>query len=619
VLFDQKLRQLWDRFEKLQLSALPAEKLRQAYVAVANRNFATLRGKAAEKLSTFAGKSAVYMEELLSMNVSGTPSGREYGLDDLLEASIDGLNMPLRKSYQTLARKSGPLELSDFGRAIALGQLQWFVATVWEDCLWCDWEMGARDDHIVAFPRNEEQARARAVGYARMNVLASTMTTHAFNLWRRMPDAIRQEINSYRRGVQANGTGRRMELRAVPAETNPEIPLRSFVLRTIATEIYFQDIFASPLPKLNGITVGTLLSAWEVLHALGETLATKMPHDSGISSVVDLWQFAPRIPKAKLYRLLVAALNVRPEVSRRIVDFLTFSASQQEEIWARPLVELDGEMVTPVIACLTDPNPIRMVEKWMKLGGLDLQMRGDAFEDHAREHLAEALRTSPNLKGGVCPHRYKLKRGNEDPGDVDLIIWFGNTVLVGEAKCTLFPARASEFHNYFATLERAGQQILRKAAAFTLQTEDFWHRIAHLSPPVETRIVPFVLTNVPFGVGMAFSGAPAVDLLILERFLGDGFLERFVMFEPDGKHTAGETLKFYETAAEAEQTIEQYLLNPPQLEHFRTGVRAVTNVVPAVGPPDVGWILIDFDVEMQREKLDSFRTARIEDADVSRG
>ena len=530
VFFEQKLRQLWERFDKLQLSQLAPETLRQAYVAVANRDFATLRGKSESKLAEFAQHEFSFVEEIISMKVGGSLTGREYAVDDLLGAAVDGLNMPLRKSYVARGGTTRKFNLTDLGRAIALGQLHWLVASIWEDCVWSDLEMGAHDDRIVAFPRNNEQARTRAIGHARTTVLAAVMTQHAFNLWRRMPDAMRRDINSARRNVQVKGTGRRMELRAVPAETDPQVPLRSFVLRTIASELYFRDIFASPLPKLNGITVGLLLSAWEVLHSLGEALSVGMPRESEVTELADLWQFAPRIPRTKLYRLLAEALDVKREIARGIIDFLTFSASQQEEIWARPFIQLDEEMVTPVLVCLTDPNPLRSLERWIKLGGFDLQQRGDAFEDHAREHVAQTLRDSQHLQGGVCPHRYKLKRGADDPGDIDLIIWFGSTILLGEAKCTLFPARASEFHNYFATLERAGRQISRKAAALKIQTDDFWREVAKTPPPAETRIVPFVLTNLSFGVGMRFSGVPAVDLLILERFLGDGFLERFRCF-----------------------------------------------------------------------------------------
>ena len=614
VLFDQKLHQLWARFERLQLRHLPPHTLRQAYVAVANRNSATLSGKADVKLAALGQQPSVYMEEIVSMKVAGSLIGGEHAVDDLLGVTVDGLHMPLRKTYDTDGRKTAKFELRDLGQAIALGQLHWSVAAVWEDCVWSDWELGSHNDRIIAFPRNKDQADARAVGHARMSVLASVMTTHAFNLWRRMPDAIRREISAARRGVQVHGSGRRMELRPIPVEPDPQVPLRSFVLRTIASEIYFQDIFAGPLPRLSGVSVGLLFSAWEVLHSLGEAVAAKMPRSGGISSLADLWQFAPRIPRAKLYRLLVEALGVRLEVARRIIDFLTFSASQQEEIWARPLIALDEEMVTPVVACLTDPNPLRMVEKWMKLGGVDLQQRGDAFEEHAREHLAVALSESSMLKGGVCRHRYNLERRESDPGDIDLIIWFGSTVLVGEAKCTLYPARASEFHNYFRTLEGAARQASRKAAGFKTQANEFWQRIAKVPPPEETRVVPFVLTNLSFGVGMSFSDVPVVDLLILERFLGDGFLERFVQFEPSGKHKAGQTLKFYNSAQEAEDVVTRYLMDPPQLEHFRAGVRRVANLVPAVGAQDVGWAVVDYDVKMEHDQLDAFRRGAIEDA-----
>jgi hypothetical protein len=373
--------------------------------------------------------------------------------------------------------------------------------------------------------------------------------------------------------------------------------------------MYFQGLFECPLPNVQGITLGVLVSAWEVLYSLGQALLAQMPTASTIRDVRDLWQFAPRIPRAQLCALLVDAVGIHPTIARALIDFLTFSESQSDEVWARPLVQLDNETVTPVLTCLIQPNPLRMVEKWMKFGGLELQGRGEKFEQHAREQLTETLAESRLLKdAGICPHRYRFKGLADNPGDIDLLIWFGDTVLVGEAKCSLFPARASEFHNYFATLERAANQVRRKASAFDSQADRFWRDVAKRSAPEKTNVVPFILTNLCVGVGLKFADVPVTDILILERFLGDGFLKRFVIFDPNKMcYTGGEKLELYNTSQEAEKIIAAYLSDPPQLQHFRDAVTPVKTVVPAIDEKDSHWVLVDYDVDIEAERLEKFR------------
>lgn len=610
ALFDRKLKFIWEKFGSLQLQKHSGEKLRQAYVGLANRDFATLKGHIQRQQDEFAKREVRYLEELLSSKSVKALNGFDYSADDLATSGVDGLHMPLRKTFEERKDSSAKLHLDQVALAVALGQLHSFVTTVWEDCVWCDWEFASHNEQMIVVPANPERARARAVGNARSVALASLMTQHGFNIWRHMSDSERAAIAYSRPAVRVTGSGKRMKLRPLPSEIDPHAPLQSFVLRIIASELYFRGLFESQLPNLPGVTVGLLLSSWEIFYSLGETLASELPRESTITNVADLWQFSPRIPRGQLAHLLCDVLRINFDLANRIVDFLTFSRVHPDELWARPFVELDRTMVVPVFTSLLNPNPLRMVEKWMKYGGLKLQERGGAFEAEARQELADAVKKSRLLKnGGVCSHAYRVKGHGENPGDIDLIIWFGNTILLGEAKCQLFPAKASEFFNYFSDLEKAGAQILRKAAAFQNVVEEFWVRVAKRKAPSDTKIVPFILTNLPLGVGLRFGGVPATDALILERFVGEGFLERFVTFDATAGHSAGEKLEFYQTIEEAEARIADYLANPPQLIHFRDAVKPILNPLPRIEEKDIAWGIMDYSVEMVGERLNTFRSA----------
>jgi hypothetical protein len=435
------------------------------------------------------------------------------------------------------------------------------------------------------------------------------MNQWGIHIWERMSDTDKRAISGTRRDVRISGIGRKLRIRLTSARPHPHLPAASFAMRVIASELYFRELFNMELPSVPGVTPSLLLSAWELLYGVAAALAERMPSASEIKEVRDLWQFAPVLPVRLLRDTLTEGLGISSEMSRSIIEFLTFSAEQSEELWARPFVKLDEENVTPVLTCLVTPNPLRMVEKWMRYGKLELQSKGGAFERHAREHLANGLQTSRLLhNAGVCPHAYALPlRGDDNPGDIDLVIWFGNTVLLGEAKCNLFPANAREFHNYFENLETAGGQIVRKAAAFRLDSGRFWREIAKREPPVQTQVVPLILTNLPLGVGLKFSGVPVTDILILNRFLDEGSLLRFVKFERHAAPTGDEETFFYQSAEEAEEVIAKYLAEPPQLEHFNAGVSPIHNVLPRVDETDDAWLILDYDVQLAGAELDARR------------
>ena len=607
VLFDKKLKCVWDRFNNLALNQYSGAHLRRAYVALANRDFATLRGKMESKMQEFAAQTMPCVEEMLSTKLSGALNGCDYPIDDLIASGVDGLHMPIRKSFEAVGRDS-KLDLEDLRQATLLSQVQWFVTTVWEDCVWSGFRVGIHEGVIVSIPEDAERARARAVGYARYVAHFSEMTQHSINVWRKMPSELQAWTNRHRRTVRVNGSGSRIKFDLDVAEIDPHAPIQSFTLRIVASELYFEELFQSELPNLKGVTPDLLLSAWELLYSLSKALTSGMPNESSVNEPRDLFQFAPAIPRTKLCELLAKGLEIPFHLAKDIIEFLTFSERHSDELWARPFVELDSSTLVPVLTCLLGPNPLRLIKKWMKYGGLNLQERGEAFETHVRNQVKETLKTSRLIKSaGVCEHRYKLKVEGNNPGDIDLIVWFGNTILIGEVKCNLFPTKASEFHNYFEDQKKAGQQITRKAVAFRTQTERFWRNIAKCEPPNETKVVPFILSNLPLGVGLKFSDVPVTDLLILERFFGDGFLERFVVFDPKLGHQGGQKLEFYATAAEAESVIEAYLSDPPQLHHFTQGLALVQNVLPNVDKNDEPWAVFDYEVQFDRSKLDSLR------------
>jgi hypothetical protein len=158
------------------------------------------------------------------------------------------------------------------------------------------------------------------------------------------------------------------------------------------------------------------------------------------------------------------------------------------------------------------------------------------------------------------------------------------------------------------TLEKAGDQIKRKANVFASQTDRFWADTARKTAPDQTQIIPFVLTNLCVGVGLDAAGVPVTDIYVLERFLSEGGVDQFVTLDPETKDfTVGQKLEFYQTAQDAEKVLKEYLTDPPQLRHFRAGLKQVSNIIPSFDEKDVPWFVVDYDVQLDRNTMDRFR------------
>jgi hypothetical protein len=220
---------------------------------------------------------------------------------------------------------------------------------------------------------------------------------------------------------------------------------------------------------------------------------------------------------------------------------------------------LDGKKLTFVVAALRFPNVLRSIEEWLRLGGLDLGARGVLFEDYLRKTVADHSRIP-----GVYIHPEPIVT-TDAVGDIDLWIEFGATVILGEAKCSLFPASPVENNRYRETLAGAASQAAAKAAFVRSNRSQIFARIGRAIPHEGLRILPVVVSNLTLLSGLNFFDVPVVDALILGKFFTDGCLEQKVNVRSGESNRVGSRVVFYEKPDLAESAIAEYLLRPPQV------------------------------------------------------
>ncbi len=142
-------------------------------------------------------------------------------------------------------------------------------------------------------------------------------------------------------------------------------------------------------------------------------------------------------------------------------------------------------------------------------------------------------------------------------------------ILVCEIKCTTFPVEAPQIYNYYSYLDEIGSSQANRSARYVRNNLLLFLNkmgLSNLSSD-SVKILPVVISNLPLATGLNFNGVPVVDLRILEQFINSGKYTKFSYLMSEDL-CPGEEIKFYSSEDEAEDRIEEYLNNPPQVKVY---------------------------------------------------
>lgn len=227
----------------------------------------------------------------------------------------------------------------------------------------------------------------------------------------------------------------------------------------------------------------------------------------------------------------------------------------------------------------------------MNVGGLDMDRRGEAFETHVREILGRSNRLA---SFELVPRSITLEANGVEE-EIDLIVRVGKTILIGEVKCSIHPTEPMEVHNYFhSRLYPGADQAFRKAEFVKENFGAFLSKVGFEEiDEGNHRVVPVVVTNLSLGVGHSFNGVPVVDLFVLQKYIGDGVVEHNIYLDEHGNSIAQSRERLYTSEEEAERAIESYLKDPPQLRHYKSGLRLSPMPIQSVSSEDKPAYFID--------------------------
>lgn len=597
--FDQ-LTKIREKLNDVSLDFLPKKTAIRLFCGDMNRTLNVIYKKSPPTLNN----KTVIAEQLIQAKVSGNIFGIDYYPDQLLTSELDGARFPLiyilsRKEKTSNTKCKNDIEvLRRMKIMMLLGQYYSALEDIWTDCLWNGLRIDQKDDIDILYRIDDTLEKIRAVSGFREQELVLQAIQLTFSMWKlSLNDKIKREL-AQRYIVNVSGSGKKRKYKLQIEPYDADYPPKSLIFRLLAQEAYFDDLVKLEMPNFSNITLEYLLTSWEIIFSLSESLMKKLPKKDDIYNIKKLIQFAPAIKKRDLIGLLSTGLDVNYGLAAKILDLLTFKPKPKCEIWTRPLIELDSKSLLPVFAGVLSCNLLRTVEHWLKYSGIDFSAKGELFEKAVQASLKRSLKNSAVIKDYyVYPKSISFSCGNRTE-ELDIVVTIGNRILLGEAKCIVFPTEPLDYYNYFLTLKHGVKQIKRKA---DFVIENIGVFIKDILNAKETHfdsidVIPFVVINRSLGVGFTLEDVPIVDQLILNRYLRDGKWEKYVYFDNGGNKTVGETVRFYSTEKEAGENIRDYIENPPQIDLFKKFITVTKEPLPLMDKSSRKAIFLKYEI-----------------------
>ncbi len=495
-----------------------------------------------------------------------------YGSSVLIEEAVTAARYPIgaamNKSRNNSTNPTNNLNTNEIYKKIIhninIGVAYDLFEVLWSKCLWHSWYVDNRPDFDILTPVNLRDESIYAANHFRRENIFSSQTLNVIKIWKSLSLSTKKSLlNEYSVSkVVTNELGLELLLEKI-LENFQEPPLE-FFMQVASEEIYFNELLVEPLPNLLKVRIRDLLKIWSLFSQIPSFVRPEKNIKEEDLTFEELFHYSPVFSKPKLLQVICKAFNLTDKQAAEVLKLFTFSGKSCEDLWLKPFIPINEKQYTIMFAPLTCTSRLRCIEQWMVDGGLSLDKRGKAFENFVISSLQSKNRLA-NLKIVPKSFIFTVDKAKEE---LDLVCCLGNTLLIGEAKCSVFPSTSLELYQYQSTLQGAAKQVNRKVGFIKKHLAEFVKQLNFLDVnPESLKVLPVIITNITIGSGLNFDEVPVVDTLILNRFFCEGSLDKFV-FAQSGLNKVGERISFYFSEKEAEDSLGDYLALPPQVEIF---------------------------------------------------
>ncbi len=281
-----------------------------------------------------------------------------------------------------------------------------------------------------------------------------------------------------------------------------------------------------------------------------------------------------RFSRGELNSILMATLNFCSDKANFILNLFTCNSSNAKQlfnkgVWSHPLIQCTDEEYLIVGSVLAVGCAIRRVESWLEQGGLtnqrDFRAKGLVFEDHVRRIISSNLEKNNILRDTHCLDD-AITIGNEE---IDMLFRVGNTIFVCEIKCLLTPHDQHQRYNYYKKLIAASKQVSRKIIAVKNNIDKILKILNTTNENIT--VIPIVILNQGFGVGILQNGAYVTDLNYLSILTSGG------SYNAGSANLKGKPFTeyriLYKTNLEFESNIGNLLTNVESLSRYNGNLK----------------------------------------------
>lgn len=589
--------------------------------ALVNYNFCIVAKKSRNAMEEFVVKkkgenpSVIPMSHDIAAVKMKILNGVEYAPDELIQSMVDGVGIPLKvildkNPAMTGNPEFGKVEWEDVLYDFNLGILYSHVEDLWDDCLWNGYVAIEGDGLIRFLPKRSSEQIANVVGRARYNSLGREFALHSINLMRGEVGYGYFDAGKSMAVKSIAKEGRRQIIRLQVVDAGSAEERWLFILRLYASEPYYAGLINEPQPMLLGATLNHVLLAWTLLSKSSSLLRSdvenmKLSEDALLEK--SLPYYAPVLYEDALRRMFSDGCGISFSQSQKLTEFFVFRGKTDQELWAQPLIPSGGSTYIPIFAATTSPNLRRLVDVWLNQLGVDLALRGPAFESHIRAAINTDIATSPLLRNAASCFQggVNFTPSNGRSEEIDLVVVIGNKVIIGEAKCFLEPTEAKQIAMHRMKVVDAAGQARRKSLAVEGNKVEFSRRMKQLgfNLPEDFDVLAAVVLNSAIHSGIPMEGVPVVDEYIFHVFFKGEFVEMAVQEAGKGLQTVKKKI-IYRTPDEAAATIEDFLKSPPQMKPLFAGISKRWVPVHAVGESDWVGAYMAYDCVPQLESID---------------
>lgn len=243
-----------------------------------------------------------------------------------------------------------------------------------------------------------------------------------------------------------------------------------------------------------------------------------------------------------------------------------------------------------MFAATTSPNLGRLVDIWMRQIGIDLGLRGPAFENYVNFELRKDIDASPLLRDAKVTEKGLVFKPPDDREEqIDTVLVIGDLVILGESKCILHPVEAKQIAMHRNTVNDAVLQIKRKALSVEKYLKTFRAQLSQqgVELPEKFRILPAVILNGSIHAGFEVDGVAVVDMYVFDVFFS-GELVDVAIQDTAGNMEHVKKRILYVDADDASKIAPAYFRSPPQMEVLLKGMR--NRWVPIAKVSDSDWV-----------------------------